>query len=88
MEANKILHADIIDIIFEGRNKTYGAYDLRKTYNSRLRVSLAVMFIVVTIIFFFITRPLTADITAPIFIPDPAPTVFKDYEMPVEPPVK
>src|ERR1700712_4771695 len=37
MEINKILNADILDIIFEGRNKDYGAYDLRKTYNKRMR---------------------------------------------------
>lgn len=36
MEANKILNADILDILFEGKNKAYGAYQLRKTYNSRL----------------------------------------------------
>ncbi len=36
MEANKILNADILDIIFDGKNKQYGAYDLRKTYNQRL----------------------------------------------------
>ena len=36
MEANKILHADILDIIFEGKNKMYGAYQLRKTYNKTL----------------------------------------------------
>ena len=36
MEANKILDADILDILFEGRNKAYGAYQLRKTYNSRM----------------------------------------------------
>ena len=36
MEANKILDADILDIIFEGKNKEYGAYQLRKTYNSRM----------------------------------------------------
>ncbi len=36
MEANKILNADILDIIFEGKNKDYGAYELRKTYNSRI----------------------------------------------------
>ena len=40
MEANKILNADILDIIFEGRNKAYGAYDLRKTYNSRIMKAL------------------------------------------------
>jgi periplasmic protein TonB len=36
MEVNKILNADVLDIIFEGRNKEYGAYELRKTYNKRL----------------------------------------------------
>jgi protein TonB len=36
METNKILNADILDIIFDGKNKQYGAYELRKTYNSRL----------------------------------------------------
>src|SRR6201989_946404 len=43
MEINKILSADILDIIFDGRNKDYGAYDLRKTYNKRIRTSLLVM---------------------------------------------
>jgi protein TonB len=36
MDTNKILNADILDIIFEGKNKAYGAYQLRKTYNSRM----------------------------------------------------
>src|SRR5882724_8851244 len=36
MDANKILGADILDILFEGKNKDYGAYELRKTYNRRL----------------------------------------------------
>lgn len=36
MEANKILSADILDLVFEGRNKDYGAYELRKTYQRRL----------------------------------------------------
>lgn len=40
MEVNKILSADVLDIIFEGRNKDYGAYELRKTYNKRLITSL------------------------------------------------
>ncbi len=40
MEANKILDADILDIIFDGKNKSYGAYELRKSYNSRLTKAL------------------------------------------------
>jgi protein TonB len=43
MEINKILTADVLDIIFDGRNKQYGAYDLRKTYNKRMRTALLVM---------------------------------------------
>ena len=40
MEANQILKADILDILFEGKNKAYGAYDLRKTYNKRITIAL------------------------------------------------
>jgi protein TonB len=42
MEANKILSADILDLVFEGRNKDYGAYDLRKTYNRRITRALII----------------------------------------------
>ncbi len=43
MDANKILTADLLDIIFEGKNKEYGAYELRKTYTTRLRNAFFVM---------------------------------------------
>jgi protein TonB len=42
MEANKILSADILDLVFEGRNKDYGAYELRKTYNRRITRALII----------------------------------------------
>jgi periplasmic protein TonB len=42
MEANKILSADILDLVFEDRNKEYGAYQLRKTYNRRILKALAI----------------------------------------------
>ncbi|MEI6489703.1 MAG: energy transducer TonB [Bacteroidota bacterium] len=41
MEKMQILNADLLDILFEGRNKSYGAYDLRKTYSKRLTFALA-----------------------------------------------
>ncbi|MCA6499902.1 MAG: energy transducer TonB, partial [Chitinophagaceae bacterium] len=40
MDINKLQTADVLDIIFDGRNKEYGAYDLRKTYNKRLTYAL------------------------------------------------
>jgi protein TonB len=42
MEANKILQADLLDIVFEGKNKDYGAYDLRKKYNKRITLALVI----------------------------------------------
>lgn len=36
MTNNEILRADFLDILFEKRNKEYGAYALRKTYDRRL----------------------------------------------------
>jgi len=50
MEANKILNADLLDIIFDGKNKSYGAYDLRKSYASRLKKALAATFIALAVI--------------------------------------
>ena len=43
MEQSKILTADVLDIIFEGRNKAYGAYELRKTYQRRLIIATVTM---------------------------------------------
>ena len=40
MDTNKILSADFLDIIFDDRNKEYGAYELRKTYQNRVTKSL------------------------------------------------
>ncbi len=51
MEQNKILNADILDIIFEGRNKEYGAYELRKTYQRRLIIAVVATVSVCLIIF-------------------------------------
>ena len=42
MEANKILGADVLDIIFEGKNKEYGAYQLRKSYKKTLTKALII----------------------------------------------
>jgi protein TonB len=46
MNSNTILKADILDIVFEKRNKLYGAYSLRKFYPNRLKLALGFMFII------------------------------------------
>ncbi|WP_114793083.1 energy transducer TonB [Niabella yanshanensis] len=40
MDANKILSTDFLDLLFEGRNKSYGAYELRRGYNKRLWIAI------------------------------------------------
>jgi periplasmic protein TonB len=42
MEPIDMLSADPLDILFENRNKSYGAYPLRKYYAQRLYISLGV----------------------------------------------
>jgi protein TonB len=42
MEPNKILQSDLLDIVFEGKNKDYGAYELRKKYNKRIWLALII----------------------------------------------
>jgi len=43
MDAREIIKASILDITFDGRNKEYGAYDLRKNYNKRLLEAMCIM---------------------------------------------
>lgn len=49
MEIQQILQADLLDILFEGRNKQYGAYDLRKTYGRRLIIAMGAMTVLVSL---------------------------------------
>lgn len=54
MEVNKILSADFLDILFEGRNKEYGAYELRRNYQKRLTTALLVTAGVALLIFLIV----------------------------------
>ncbi|HRP55242.1 energy transducer TonB [Agriterribacter sp.] len=42
MDVSKIPSASLVDIIFEGRNKSYGAYELRTKYTRRLTIALVI----------------------------------------------
>ncbi|WP_242923732.1 energy transducer TonB [Pontibacter liquoris] len=55
MDASKLANASLDDIVFDGRNKAYGAYLLRRIYNSHI-IKAA---IIATLLFFlFISIPL------------------------------
>src|SRR3979411_1837909 len=58
MTSNEILKADLLDILFDNRNKKYGAYSLRRKYNSRLGIALA---ITLGIAFSFLVLPIPGE---------------------------
>ena len=43
MKINNTASTDLLDILFANRNKSYGAYQLRKNYNKRLLTAVLVM---------------------------------------------
>lgn len=58
MERSKLLRASYLDILFDGRNKTYGGYELRSRYLSRARRATVV---VITAVSLAASIPLIAD---------------------------
>lgn len=72
MDANKILSADPLDILFEGRNKAYGAYDLRKTYRQRLLRSVLLMLSLLCLLFGinFLLGFIKPSVYKPVYIED------------------
>lgn len=61
MNRNHILKTDILDIIFENRNKAYGAYSLRKLYPHRLKLALGFMLLFAAAFSAFTFLPETKD---------------------------
>lgn len=47
MKPELILQSDVLDIVFENKNKEYGAYELRRQYNNRLTKSIAITGLIV-----------------------------------------
>jgi periplasmic protein TonB len=89
MEANKILNADILDLVFEGRNKEYGAYELRKTYNKRITRALLITAGVFLLIFLsaFLANTLEKDKSAEMEVKDVVLENIQEEEEPKpEPP--
>ena len=96
METNSILTANVLDIIFEGRNKEYGAYDLRNTYNKRISTALGITAVVV-MLFIIAAIWKTADgsnsLATPVIVftpenPDPKDEIIPPKKIIKQEPVK
>lgn len=74
MQPDHILRSDLLDLLFEGRNKAYGAYDLRKHYANHLYKALGGMLLVGMLVVGLALIPkkrTIADLAGPIIdIPD------------------
>ncbi len=55
MTSQEILRADLLDLLFDNRNKEYGAYTLRKFYSRRLGIALGVA-LSAMFLFFMVSR--------------------------------
>lgn len=53
MLPDTIMQSDLLDILFENRNKTYGAYAIRRSYNKTLLYATGITFFIATSFSFF-----------------------------------
>jgi periplasmic protein TonB len=85
MNKNFILEADILDIIFEKRNKAYGAYNLRKFYPNRLKLALGFMIIIAMAFSAFTLLPEKTNNVSGIIYEIPRTEMKKLHDTPKEP---
>lgn len=82
MNKELLLKCDVIDILFEHKNKAYGAYELRKRYNARVGKALLFMMGTATVFSIFAFLPGKKTV-----LNKPDPYITKIYRIaePVEP---
>ncbi len=87
MKTDAILKADVLDIIFENRNKSYGAYALRKFYNNRLYKALGVMlgFVIILCVLSFTIKDKKDSLPVEILITTEFSAPPKDAKKPEKP---
>lgn len=88
MQPDKILQSSVLDIIFEHKNKDYGAYALRRDYNRRLitaMLCLPLLLLLVTLLHFYF-RDKDRMLVTTVTIPDLGTHEFIDPPKPPEPP--
>jgi periplasmic protein TonB len=83
MTHKEILQANLLDIIFDNRNKEYGAYALRRGYNHRLLISLGAGLSV--ILFFILVNVMNhKDEMITKSTPEKDGVIIKQFEIPKE----
>jgi len=68
MDTNKILSANILDLIFDNRNKEYGAYELRNTYPKRITKALLITAGILLLLITSLVLFKSSETSKPVFI--------------------
>jgi periplasmic protein TonB len=90
MTSNEILKADVLDIVFDNRNKNYGAYVLRKYYNNRLLIAMSgMMGVVLILVLIILFNPKAREVVTRAFdggvvTIDPLPEIPTKEPKPIE----
>lgn len=85
MTHQELLQANLLDIVFENRNKSYGAYALRKDYNTRLLTALGAGMSVI-LIFVFINMFDTTQQSSVVIPIDKQAIIIKEVQLMKEQP--
>ncbi|MEO7444180.1 MAG: energy transducer TonB [Ferruginibacter sp.] len=85
MESASILQSHILDIVFENRNKSYGAYLLRKYYSRRMVTALSLVG-ALSLVFLLVCQVTSEKIVAKVYFFDPPekapPPLYKQAPTP------
>src|SRR5262245_54502013 len=85
MLPEKIMQSDLLDILFENRNKNYGAYALRKSYNKRMASAITTTFFVAVAfsVFQFMHHVKDGELMIPVIIDDQIFATIPDNPKPL-----
>lgn len=79
MTPSEILHADVLDIVCDNRNKAYGAYALRRDYEKRLWVAVGLALSACCLLFLLLAQD---GPVATVQSKEPGPLVFSQVDLP------
>jgi protein TonB len=82
IDATNILQLDLLDLLFDGRNKNYGAYELRKNYRKRMLIAVTVTLFCCLLLFLLFTFASRSESRAGSVITDPILVNLKPTQQP------
>ncbi|MGL4346788.1 MAG: energy transducer TonB [Chitinophagaceae bacterium] len=73
-DPNQVLKSEFLDIVFNGKNKAYGAYYMEKTYTQRLWLAVGISAFLVALV--FVTTAIVSKVKKPVVQPKPLVITF------------